>query len=143
MTPRRVLLVHDEPEQSLAVKEALEELGCSVEVAIDPADAVTHLLDRVPDLVCVNLDLPRDSGYELCDLIRGDGAFEKLPIVVMSDRHSPEDIAYAEEAGANVFVRLPSPSKSLASLATYLAPLLLGQPPVSAPDLRKLRPAQA
>jgi CheY-like chemotaxis protein len=143
MTRRRVLLVHDEPEMCLAVKEAFEDLGCEVDVAIDPGDAVSHLLERIPDLVFVNLDLPRDSGYDLCDLIRGDDTLEKVPIVVMSDRHLPEDIAYAEEAGANVFVRLPSPSKALASLATLLEPLLSGEPPTSGPGLRRLRPAEA
>lgn len=141
MGRRRVLLVHDEPEMCHAVKEAFEALGCEVEVAIEPGDAVSRLVERVPDLVCVNLALPRDSGYDLCELIRGDEALDRVPIVVMSDRHSPEDIAFAEEAGANVFVKLPSPSKALASIATRLAPLLNGQPPVSGPGLRKLVPA--
>lgn len=142
MSRRRVLLVHDEPELSLAVKEALQDIGCDVEIAIDPGDAVEHLLARAPDLVCVNLTLPRDSGYELCELIRGDQDLGKLPIVVMSDRSSPEDIAYAEEAGANVFVALPSPSKSLAGLAAHLEPLIHGDPPLSSPGLIKLRPAR-
>lgn len=141
MSRRRVLLVHDEPELSFPVREALEAMGCEVEVAIDAGDAVEHLLSRVPDLVCVNLTLPRDSGYELCEMIRGDQDLGELPIVVMSDRSSPEDIAYAEEAGANVFVSLPSPSKSLAGLAAHLEPLIKGGPPVSAPGLVKLRPA--
>lgn len=141
MAPRRVLLVHDEPELSLAVKDAFEDLGCTVDLAIDPGDAVSRLIERRPDLVCVNLNLPRDSGYDLCELIRGDEELDRMSIVVMSDRSSPEDIAYAEEAGADVFVKLPSPSKSLASLAAHLAPLLRGEPPLSGPGLRKLRMA--
>jgi DNA-binding response OmpR family regulator len=138
MGRRRVLLVHDEPEMCHSVKKAFEDLGCEVEIAIEPGEAVAHLIERVPDLVCVSLCLPRDSGYDLCELIRGDEALDRVPLVMMSDRHTPEDIAYAEEAGADVFVRLPSPSKSLATVATHLAPLLNGQPPVSAPGLRKL-----
>lgn len=138
MSQRRVLLVHDEPAMCHAVKEAFETLGCEVDVAIEPGEAVSRLLERVPDLVCVNLNLPRDSGYDLCELIRGDEAFGRLPIVVMSDRSSPEDIAFAEEAGANVFVKLASPSRSLATVTTSLAPLLSGNPPVSGPGLRKL-----
>lgn len=142
MSRLRMLLVHDEPEFTDAVKKTFFDLGFEVEVAIDPADAVGHLLARLPDLVCVNLELPRDSGYEVCELIRGDVSLDKLLIVVMSDRHSPEDIAYAEEAGANVFLRLPSPSKSLASLATHLAPLVDGRMPASAPGVSQLRPSE-
>ena len=129
MAPRRVLLVHDEPELSLAVKDAFEDLGCTVDLAIDPGDAVSRLIERRPDLVFVSLNLPRDSGYDLCELIRGDEELDRMRIVVMSDRSSPEDIAYAVEAGADVFVKLPSPSKSLVSLAAHLAPLLRGEAP--------------
>lgn len=136
---RRMLLVHDEPELSHALKETLEPLGIEVDVAIDPGDAVERLLARVPDLVCVNLDLPRDSGYELCELIRGDESLDRLPIVVMSDRSSPEDVAYAEEAGADVFIRLGSPSRSLSTLVSKLAPMLEGRPPESGRALFKLR----
>jgi CheY-like chemotaxis protein len=137
---QRILLVHDEPEFTHAVQAAFADLGLEVEVAVDVGEAVRCLLARVPDLVCINLNLPRGSGYELCELIRGDQSFGRLPIVVMSDRHLPEDIAFAEEAGANVFLRLPSPSKSLRSLAAHLAPLFEGQNPPSAPDIRPLRP---
>lgn len=139
---RRMLLVHDEPGFGQKVTDALGVLGIEVELAIDPGDAVERLLSRVPDLVCVNLHLPRDSGYELCDLIRGDESLEKLPIVVMSDRSSPEDLAYAEEAGADVFVKLGSPSRSLPTLVSQLAPLLEGVPPQSGPSLARLRRAE-
>lgn len=135
-----VLVVHDEPRFTEALAKAFADMGLQVEVAVDAGSAVQSLIDRVPDLVCINLTLPRESGYDLCELIRGDGSFERVPIVVMSDRHSPEDIAYAEEAGANVFLRLPSPSKSLKSLADHLAPLFEGRTPISEADVRPLRP---
>ena len=62
---------------------------------------------------------------------------------MMSDRHSPEDIAYAEEAGANVFLRLPSPSRALKSLAEHLAPLFDGRTPQSERDVHPLRPTDS
>jgi chemosensory pili system protein ChpA (sensor histidine kinase/response regulator) len=135
-----VLVVHDEPAFTDAVSEVFRRMGLSVEIAVDPGEAVRCLLAHAPDVVCINLNLPRGSGYELCELIRGDQSFQGLPIVLMSDRHSPEDITYAEEAGANVFLHLPSPSKSLRSLAAHLAPLFEGRAPQSAPDVRTLRP---
>lgn len=135
-----VLVVHDEPEQTEALSRAFGEMGLDVEIAVDAGEAVRCILGHFPDLVCINLSLPRGSGYELCELIRGDRSFAGVPIVVMSDRHFPEDIAYAEEAGANVFMRLPSPSKSLDSLARRLAPLFEGREPPSGPDVRSLQP---
>jgi DNA-binding response OmpR family regulator len=132
------LLVHDEPELTDAVRQALSELGIDVDVAIDAGDAVKRLISHRPDLVCVNLNLPRDSGYDVCELIRGDQSLRGLPIVVMSDRCSPEDIAYAEEAGANVFLRLPSPSKALTELAESLDMLLNEAPPSSGGNVTPL-----
>ena len=143
MARLRLLLVHDEPELTQQVSEELAKLGFEVDVAIDPADAIGHVLSRIPDVVLVNLALPRDSGYELCELIRGDESLSRLPIVMMSDRHSPEDIAYAEEAGANVFLKLASPSKSLGTLASNLRSLAAGRPPPSGPTVRSLRPTGA
>jgi DNA-binding response OmpR family regulator len=139
MARRRILLVHDEPEFTDAVKRTLSELGFEVEVAIDPGDAISRLLTRMPDAVCVHLNLPRGSGYDVCDFIRGDASLQRLPILVMSDRQTPEELAYAEEAGANVFLSLPSPSRGLASLGAYLRPLVEGASPTSAPNLFQLR----
>lgn len=140
MAPRRILLVHDEPEFTDAVRRTLAELGFEVEVAIDPGDAISRLLTHLPDAVCVHLNLPRDSGYDVCEFIRGDDSLQGLPIIVMSDRKTPEDLAYAEEAGANVFLSLPSPSRGLASLGACLRPLIEGGSPTSAPDVFRLRP---
>jgi DNA-binding response OmpR family regulator len=137
-----MLLVHDEPEFTEAVQQTLSDLGFEVDIAIDPGDAVSRLMARLPDVVCVNLNLPRDSGYDVCELIRGDASLSRLPIVVMSDRTSPEDLAYAEEAGANVFLRLPSPSRGLQELSEHLGPLLEGGAPISAPGVFQLRPAE-
>ena len=142
MSRLRMLLVHDEPEFTEAVKATLSDMGFEVDIAIDPGDAVVRILSRLPDVVCVNLNLPRDSGYDVCELIRGDASLDRLPIVVMSDRHSPEDLAYAEEAGANVFLRLPSPSRALDTLSAYLQPYLDGHAPTSAPGVFPFRPAE-
>lgn len=137
-TGLRVLLVDDDPEFTAALRGAFAELGFEIETAIDSGEAARCLVARVPDVVCVNLDLPRDSGYELCELIRGDESLNGVRIIVMSDRHSPEDIAYAEEAGANAFLRRPF---SLKSLASYVDALFDEEGAVRSSTLRTLRPS--
>lgn len=132
----RVLVVDDEPEFTRAVEKALLDMGFQVEIAIDGGEAIRCLLAHVPDLVCVNLSLPRDSGYDVCELIRGDESFKAVRILVMSDRHSPEDIAYAEEAGANAFLKRPF---SLKLLTDYVEALFDNRAPKRS-TLRTLRP---
>ncbi len=101
---RRVLVVHDEPAFTAGLKKAL---GGDVDVAVDGRAALACIARNRPAVVCVSLNLPRDSGYDLCEQIRKDRELDHVQILVISDRHSPEVIAYAEEAGANAFLARP------------------------------------
>ncbi len=101
---KRVLVVHDDPAFTAGLKKAL---GLAVDVAVDGRAAVAAIARNRPALVCVSLNLPRDSGYDLCEQIRTDRGLDQVPILVIGDRQSPEIIAYAEEAGANAFLARP------------------------------------
>lgn len=101
---RRVLVVHDDPAFTAGLKKAL---GVAVDIAVDGRAAVAAIARNRPALICVSLNLPRDSGYDLCEQIRTDRALDQVQILVMGDRQSPEVIAYAEEAGANAYLARP------------------------------------
>lgn len=105
----RALIVHSDPAFTATLKRAFEELGFVVDVAIDCQSAI-RLIGRIPpDIVCVGLNLPRDSGYDLCESVRERPELDHVQILVIGDRHSPEVVAYAEEAGANAFLKRPFP----------------------------------
>lgn len=101
------LLVTDEPELVEQLKQVFDDLGFDSDVAVDAPHAATQIERRSPDFVCVNLSLPRGSGYDVCEVIRRDPTLDRVPILVMSERHLPEDIAFTEEAGADAFVTRP------------------------------------
>ena len=101
------LIVDDEPDFLEELGRVFEDLEFDVRTAIDYRDAVRHIEAKAPDFVCINLNLPRDSGYDVCEFVRSFPACPGTPIVVMSDRCSPEDIAFAEEAGADAFLPRP------------------------------------
>jgi DNA-binding response OmpR family regulator len=103
---RRVLVVHDEPEFTTGVKKALGG-DVDVAVAVDGVAAIASIARNRPAIVCVSLNLPRDSGYDLCEQIRENRELDQVQILVISDRQSPEILAYAEEAGANAFLARP------------------------------------
>jgi DNA-binding response OmpR family regulator len=83
--------------------------------------AVRHLDTETPDIVCVDLGLPSESGYELCEHIRRKPSLARVPILITSGRSSPQDMARAEEAGANVFLKKPF---SMARLTASIEMLL-------------------
>jgi len=133
--PRTILVVEDDPVLQRAMAKGLEAAKFTVRTAIDYETAVGILKGMRPSLVCVDLALPRESGYDLCEHIRKQPELIYVPIVVTSDRAFPEDMAHAEEAGANAFLKKPFPPEKLIK---YVLALLDG-PNSSRPSVRRLR----
>jgi DNA-binding response OmpR family regulator len=129
------LVVEDDPALQREMVKHLEEANLRVIAAYDYATAVRVLAHARLDLACIDLGLPSESGYELCEHIRGRPDLFALPILVTSERTYAEDMAHAEEAGANAFLKKPFTMKKLLA---YVSALLDG-PPTSRPDVRTLR----
>src|SRR3982074_3339585 len=94
-TKRVVVLVEDHPTQREAIRRCLVERNFHVETATDYHGAIKFLADCVPDLLCLDMTLPRESGLELCEYIRSDQRLRFVPILVVSDPSSPADRANA------------------------------------------------
>jgi DNA-binding response OmpR family regulator len=106
---RLALIVEDDPELQLAMSERLERMDFEVRRALHYEGAVGQLqaAGEAPSLVCVDLELPTRSGYELCEFIRRDLGLERVPILVTSDSGFPKSVACAEESGADAFLEKP------------------------------------
>jgi two-component system, OmpR family, phosphate regulon response regulator PhoB len=129
------LVVEDDPSLQRAMLAQLESERFAVLAAYDYNTAVKHLTKSVPQLVCVDLGLPSASGFEVCEYIRKQKDLTNVPILVTSERGSPEDMAHAEEAGANAFLRKPF---TMRRLIKYVNALVDG-PFGSRPSVRRLR----
>ncbi len=132
---RVALIVEDDPPLQRQMVTHLERFGFRVVAALDFDTAVRHLMTVKPDVACIDLGLPRQSGYELCEHVRRQPHLEWTPILVTSERTFPEDMAHAEEAGANAFLKKPF---TMARLLKYVRALLEG-PQASRPSVCRLR----
>ncbi len=130
-----VLVVEDEPALLNAMHRHLATAGFEVLTASDYQTAVTQLGATPLHGVCIDLCLPNESGYELCEHIRGELPLRFVPIMVTSERAFPEDMARAEEAGANAFLKKPF---SMQLLTECLQMLVVGGVE-SRPPIRRLR----
>lgn len=130
---RRILVVEDDPTLQEAMRRRLAD-RFEVATAPDLGAALRWLTSGVPDAVCIDLGLPYESGYELCEHIRRTPPLTRVPILVTSERSFPQDMAHAEDAGANVFLRKPF---SMTLLAETIDELWAG--PRSRRDVRRLR----
>ena len=132
---RAVLFVNDHPGERETIQRLLAGEGFVVETATDYHSAVKVLEARALSLVCLDLKLPRESGYDLCEYIRTQRRLQWVPILVMSERGSPEEMAHAEEVGANAYLKKPFSGERLLK---YVGALLDG-PMASRPSVRRLR----
>jgi chemotaxis family two-component system response regulator PixH len=134
-TKRIALLVEDLPSLRETVSRYLRDNGLRVEAASDYQSAVAILTTCVPHLICLDVTLPRESGFELCEYIRRDPRLAWVPILVLSERASPEDMAYAEQVGANAYLKKPFTHERFDKYVTTL----LDGANASRPSVRRLR----
>ena len=105
---RLVLIVDDDPDLAYGMAAELERMNLTAVCALHYEAALGELeAGNVPRLICVDLELPTRSGYELCEHIRGVLGLAHVPVLVTSDSAFPEEMARAEEAGADAFMKKP------------------------------------
>lgn len=119
MTPARlieILLVEDDPGDVRLTREALKsnKLGNTLHVVSDGEEALDFLHRRglyaeapVPDLILLDLNLPRKNGQEVLQDIKGDPALKAIPVVVLTTSSQERDILKAYNLNANCYVTKP------------------------------------
>jgi len=108
----RVLLVEDDPADALLVEDALSEGGMARSRAHvgDGVEALEYLRDpehERPDLIVLDLNMPRMNGREFLAVLRDDADLGSIPLVVLTTSSAPEDITDAYQKHANAYVTKP------------------------------------
>jgi DNA-binding response OmpR family regulator len=136
LPPIKALVVEDDPDLLAEMMRFLrDEMRFDPLGAYDYSGALIQLGHFVPDVVTIDLTLPRESGFELCEHIRRMPRSARVPILVTGEAPLPGDMAHAEEAGANLFLEKPFGMRELALHVTAL----IERPKVSRPGLRFLQ----
>ncbi|MDI6734179.1 MAG: response regulator [Patescibacteria group bacterium] len=95
-----ILLVEDEPLLANLLKQRLEKEGLKVLLGRDGEEALRILRDTKPDLILLDIILPKISGFELMETLRNDPQFEKAPIIILSNLGQDVDVAKGQSLGA-------------------------------------------
>jgi CheY-like chemotaxis protein len=116
LRPVRVLLVEDSPTDLLMTREALERSKLRIEIhAVEDGVKTMEFLRRTgkysnaprPDLVLLDLNLPKKDGREVLAEIKADPALKSIPVVILTTSKAEEDIARAYQSHANCFITKP------------------------------------
>lgn len=97
---KKVLLVEDDPFLSSLLKNRLSREGVEVAHARDGQEALAYLESTKPDLILLDLILPKKSGFEVMEGIRRDPQLQSAPIIIVSNLGQPEDVQRGQELGA-------------------------------------------
>lgn len=111
-----VLLVDDDPGDTLMIREAFEhnKVKNALECVTDGVQAMQYLRREGeyasaprPDLILLDLNLPRKSGHEVLAEVKADPSLRKIPVVVLTTSGATEDVELSYDLHANVFVTKP------------------------------------
>ena len=118
---KRILIVEDEEAIVEIVSQALRRLGFETASAGDGDEALEKISLLRPDLVILDLMLPRMDGWEVCRRLRADRATKAMPIIMLTARRDEGDVVQGLEVGADDYMKKPF---SLSELAARVKALL-------------------
>ncbi|MFA6320795.1 MAG: response regulator [Candidatus Omnitrophota bacterium] len=107
MEKKRILLVDDEEDLVKAVSFRLELEGYHVIEAGDGQAALDKVESEHPDLIVLDLMLPKVNGYKVCGLLKSDARYKHIPIIMFTARAQDADIKMSEEVGADSYITKP------------------------------------
>jgi len=119
---KKVLIVDDEPNIVISLEFLMKQRGYETSVARDGEDALAEVERFRPDLVLLDVMLPRRDGFEVCQKLRADG-WAELKIVMLTAKGRDVEIEKGLAMGADTYVTKPF---STAELVTRVAEMLEG-----------------
>ena len=118
---KKVVLIEDSKTLAGALTGALELEGVQTVWAADGVQGVSAARREKPDLILLDLMLPKLSGFEVCKMLKTDNATWRIPVVIMSTLTDAESRDRATEAGADYFIPKPYDlAATLAEIKKYL-----------------------
>lgn len=109
----RILIVDDEQDLLTILKIGFEAAGFEVLTASDGEQGLTLARKHIPDLVVLDLMLPRMDGYKVCRALKFDERYKRIPIFILSARSGDTDRRLALELGADEFHTKPYETQAL------------------------------
>ena len=103
----KVLVVDDSQTVRRSAQVFLQAAGCEVQLAEDGFDALSRIHDFEPDLVFLDILMPRLDGYQTCAIIKRNPRYARLPVVMLSSRDGVFDIARGRMSGSEEHLSKP------------------------------------
>ena len=110
---RSVIIVEDDEDIADSIRYNLEREGFRVRLATTGEDALTLILDRPPNLILLDLNLPHMNGFELCRRLRAESTTTRVPILMLTARADEADKVLGLNMGADDYITKPFSMREL------------------------------
>jgi twitching motility two-component system response regulator PilG len=109
----KVLVIDDSKTIRRSAENLLSKAGCSVITATDGFDALAKIADSRPEIIFVDIMMPRLDGYQTCALIKNNSEFKTTPVVMLSSKDGLFDKAKGRIVGSDRYITKPFSKEEL------------------------------
>lgn len=107
MPPSKILIADDNPQILELLEAYLEPLNLQVRLAVDGEATLAAVDQDEPDLILLDIMMPRRSGFEVCRMLKDDPRYRDIPIIMVTALNEMGDLERARECGAEDFLSKP------------------------------------
>ena len=117
----KVMVIDDSKTIRRTAETLLQKAGCTVITATDGFDALAKIADTNPDIIFVDIMMPRLDGYQTCALVKNNPAFKSIPVIMLSSKDGLFDKAKGRIVGVDQFLTKPfSKEELLSAIKAYV-----------------------
>ena len=123
MRKKRILLIEDEEDMLFAMTLQLQAKGYEIITAKDGQKGLDKAYRQKPDLIILDLMIPKMDGYKVCEILKSDKKYARIPIIMFTARTSEVDKQMGWDVHADAYVTKPfNPDVLLDTIAEFLKP---------------------
>ena len=104
---KKILVVDDEKDIVETLVFVLKQKGYECLVAYDGEEGLQMAKETEPDLIILDVMMPKINGYKICRLLKYDAKYKDIPIIMITARSQEDDKLIGEETGANEYITKP------------------------------------
>jgi DNA-binding response OmpR family regulator len=101
---KKILIIEDEEILSNLLEKKLKEIGYDVSVAFDGEEGLNKIKELKPDLVLLDIIMPKKGGFEVLEEMQKDSQLKKIPVIIISNSGQPVEISKALDLGVKDYL---------------------------------------
>ena len=122
MAEKKILVAEDSPTQLKMTVSALRDPGHTILTAMDGEEALRKVFAEKPDLVILDVVMPKMDGFQVCRKLKSSAETQSIPVIILTNKNQKADEFWGKKQGADIYLTKPLDENKLrAAVAKSLA----------------------